>query len=96
MFDGLDATTNVTALQAGWSVFPNPTSGQLTMMHADGHCPKQVQLFSADGRLFNPLNVNTAGGLTTVNIGHLAAGVYRMRWEWNGTVLSTPVHKIVP
>ena len=94
--DGLDATTNVTALQAGWGVFPNPTTGKLTLMHAEGQCPKHVQLFSADGRLVNRLNVNTAGGHSTVNIEHLAAGVYRMRWEWNGTVLSTPVHKIVP
>ena len=77
-------------------MFPNPTSGQLTLMHADGHCPKQVQLFSADGRLANRLNVTNDGGRATVNIGRLAPGVYRMCWEWNGTVFSTPVHKIVP
>ena len=95
--DGDDLTTsNLNAKVAGWTVFPNPTTDQLTLIHAEGNRPKQVQLFSADGRLVHQIDVTSSGGHSRVDIGHLNPGVYRICWEWNGTVFSTPVHKILP
>ena len=80
--DACDAITE-NVLEAGVSVFPNPSEGQIFL---SAQFSVQVQLFSVDGRLLEVTELNSANNYKT-NISKLIPGTYFLKLFGGGTVL---------
>lgn len=58
-------------------LYPNPTSGIITIKGNKGGRPKLIRISSLDGKTLMEYNTNTVGD-TTLNISNLATGVYNL------------------
>lgn len=72
-----------------WSVYPNPTSGNITLTGIEGiESVKTVQLIDLTGKM-HQLEMNQG----TVSLQELAAGTYILRFELDGKIKQTKVIK---
>ena len=62
-----------------WSLFPNPTSGQLSM-EVECKQASQLQLFSPTGALLHSWELAPLYGPINIDLGAPASGIYLMRW----------------
>ncbi|MDR1762127.1 MAG: T9SS type A sorting domain-containing protein [Bacteroidales bacterium] len=65
-------------------MFPNPTTGQLTITNYDGYITS-VAIYDNAGRLVERHATSLQSGGATINISHLPQGVYQL--HINGEVL---------
>lgn len=66
------------------NVFPNPVHDQLVIKHAAAEAGASVQVIAADGRQVLAQNVQQGAIQTTVNVGQLLPGNYRLVFSVNG------------
>lgn len=59
---------------AGWSAFPNPTTGQITLKHETHSGPADVRVYSLQGALL--LHQVLEAGMRTLSLQGLPAGLY--------------------
>jgi len=71
---------NVSVLDAGLEVFPNPTSGDLSIRWALAvNRQLAVELFDLNGRLLQSREVAGATKAAAINLVELPAGIYLLR-----------------
>lgn len=69
-----------------WGVYPNPTSGLLTLHSSDYlHDPGIVSIIDATGRIVQTESFIQAGRTYRTDISDLPAGTYTVRWLKEGT-----------
>lgn len=80
--DAVVSNRNVSVLDAGLSVFPNPVAGDLNVRWtADVSHDLQLELFDLNGRLLQTQTVAGTSRNATVNTDKLPAGIYLLRVE---------------
>ena len=62
-----------------FNVFPNPTSGALTVTWSAGLTPASIQVYSSAGMLVRSYAVRGSEGQTELELGDLDAGIYLIR-----------------
>ncbi|WP_175489249.1 reprolysin-like metallopeptidase [Neolewinella agarilytica] len=78
--DAVVSNRNVSVLDAGLSIFPNPVAGDLNVRWtADVSRDLQLELFDLNGRLLQTQTVAGASRNATVNTDKLPAGIYLLR-----------------
>ena len=58
-----------------FKMFPNPTTGELTI-HYDYVGPAVIQIISADGRILSEQTVQFENNSTMINMSELVRGIY--------------------
>ena len=82
-----DVATGMAGAQAdGWSVFPNPTEGELTVVNGGNSGMVTIELFDVAGRLVHAERTGVAAGaLHTLDLqGPLTPGTYTLRMTTAG------------
>jgi hypothetical protein len=78
--DAVVSNRNVSVLDAGLSIFPNPVAGDLNVRWtADVSRDLQLELFDLNGRLLQTQTAAGASRNATVNTDKLPAGIYLLR-----------------
>lgn len=62
--------------QVEWSVYPNPSSGLLNMELPLWDAQLTIEVVNVTGQIVH--SITTQGGLTELNLSHLANGIYRV------------------
>lgn len=92
--DGMDATSNVYEARTTWSVYPNPSSSTITFEHSAAQRVTQLELTDLLGRTASNAAFVAQPNGWSLDLTHLAEGMYRLTWQEAGKTFSTPVHKI--
>jgi subtilisin-like proprotein convertase family protein len=81
IFEGaVVSTNNVSEIDAGLQVFPNPTAGDLALRWSVAiNRPLDLQLFDLNGRLLRTQTVGGAVKAASLDITDLPAGIYLLR-----------------
>ena len=81
IFEGaVVSNREVSAIDAGLDVFPNPTAGDLSLRWTTVvNRPLDVQLFDLTGRLLRSRTVNGAAKAAALDVSDLSSGVYLLR-----------------
>lgn len=72
------------------SLFPNPTTGIVTIsLNECENCNYQLKVFDILGNLVYSNQNKTDGQTKTIDLSHLAKGVYQLQVEYNGVTKNT-------
>lgn len=90
----LTITTGIAEPQmVDWKLYPNPTSGTVTLQLTPETCPlyPEIQIFDIYGKRLQVMSVN--GEMTQINLSQYAPGVYLIQMVGDGRVMG--VRKVV-
>jgi hypothetical protein len=78
-----DYTAAINEIAAQWSLYPNPTSGQMTVVNNTGLQMQDLRILDVNGKIVLTQN-NSSTIETQLNVAHLHPGVYTVRMLLEG------------
>lgn len=75
-----------------FNIFPNPTTGYIWLQAAGRMENAVFNVYNAEGKKVLEQNINNSVAGTTINMSHLAAGVYTIVIK---TASTSEIHKII-
>ncbi|WP_300660354.1 T9SS type A sorting domain-containing protein [Fluviicola sp.] len=74
-----------------WYLFPNPSSGTITLNLLQGEIPNSLKIYNAMGQLV--LETNQLKAYQKLSIEHLTSGVYRVKMDFSDASVTTSLIK---